>query len=278
MGEAEFTVLRHPLVDGALHEFRSESEAGTRQFFDAVLPGCDTMVDVGAHVGLTTLYVAGRVARVTSLEPSPVSFAFLARNMALNPGLREKVRLLPLGLSDRDEHVTLYAKGFGDSGSSIHERVERAAVLRGYPLATVPLRSASAMLHDIGLTPRTLLKIDIEGAEYRVVPALAGLTAEAKPFLHLSFHPFNLAAGGDTYETALLRLGKSLEIASALAHYASMYFYDKGRWIRIGRPERMDLLRQYLLAPKRQPPLATPQYGFVEAVGFSDIALPALDA
>ena len=96
----------------------------------------------------------------------------VARNMALNPELREKVRLLPLGLSDRDERVTLYAKGFGDSGSSIYERVERAAVLRGYPLATVPLRSAAAMLRDIGLTPRTLLKIDIEGAEYGVVREL----------------------------------------------------------------------------------------------------------
>ena len=278
LGAARFTVLRHPLIEAALAEFRSESEAGTRQFFEAALPLCDRMIDVGGHVGLTALYAANLVGEVHAFEPSPVNAAFLQQNLALNPALRGRVRLHGMGLSDREEEATLYAKGFGDSGSSLFQDVERAAVVQGRPAARVRLRDARAALGEIGVTPRTLLKIDIEGAEYRVVPAIRDLLAAAGPFLHLSFHPFNLVVRGEEYETALLRLARSCDIAAALAPYRYMYFYSQGRWLRIDQPDRMDFLRHYLLAPKPQPPLRSPQYGFVDAAGFSEVPLPALDA
>ena len=271
-----FAVARHGVVEEALRMFCSEFEAGTRQFFDAVLPDCDNMIDVGAHVGLTTLYAAGRVGRVAAFEPSPVNFDFLTRNVALNPELRPRISLFAEGLGDRDERVALYAKAFGDSGSSIFQDVERARVVRGAAVATVPLRHAPTVLSEIGLSARTLIKIDIEGAEYRVVPAIADLLAETRPFLHLSFHPFNLLAGADEYATTLLRLRRSLEIAAALAHYRFMYFYVAGKWVCLESANRMDFLRQYLLRPKPVERVGTPQYGFIDAVAFADENIQAL--
>jgi FkbM family methyltransferase len=278
LGAARFAVLRHPLLDAALAEFRSESEAGTRQFFEAALPLCDRMIDVGGHVGLTALYAANLVGEVDVFEPSPVNAAFLQQNLALNPALSGQVRLHRLGLSDREEEATLYAKGFGDSGSSLFQDVERGSVVQGRPVARIRLRDARAALGELGVTPRTLLKIDIEGAEYRVVPAIRDLLAAAKPFLHLSFHPFNLVVRGEDYETTLLRLARSCDLAAALASYRHMYFHRQGRWLRIDQSDRMDFLLHYLLAPKPQPALRTAQYGFVDAAGFSDVPLPALDA
>jgi FkbM family methyltransferase len=269
-------LLDNPLIAHALAEFRSESEAGTREFFDAVLPRCDAMVDVGAHVGLTALYCAGRVDRVTAFEPSPVNLGFLEANIALNPGLADRIRVQPCGLGARDEEVTLYAKSLGDSGTSIHELVERAQMMRGRPLATAWLQAADPTLRALGVGRRTLVKIDIEGAEYQVVPALAGLLAEAQPFLHLSCHPFNLVVPGDAYRTALARVRGGIALAEALACYPHMYFYRTGRWIRVGVEERMELLERYLLEPKRVPGLASPQYGFIDAIGLSPEALPEL--
>jgi FkbM family methyltransferase len=271
-----FTVLRHGVVEEALGMFCSDFEAGTQRFFDAVLPGCEAMIDVGAHVGLTTLYAAGRVGRVVAFEPSPVNFAVLRRNVALNPELSARISLFAEGLSDRDERVPLYAKAYGDSGSSIFQDVERARVVRGAAVATVALRHAPTVLREIGLSGRALIKIDIEGAEYQVVPAIADLLEETKPFLHLSFHPFNLLAGPDEYATTLLRLRRSLDIASALAHYRFMYFYAGGKWICLERAGRMDFLRQYLLRPKPVARVGTPQYGFIDAVAFTDAQVMGL--
>jgi FkbM family methyltransferase len=275
----DFRVIGHPAVAAALQEFRSDFEAGTLAFFDAALPFCDSFIDVGAYVGLMSLYCADRVGRVCAFEASPGNFSLLSRNIAANPAALGRITLHAHGLGDRDEHVPLFNKGETDSGSSIFQAVERGRVVNGRPEAMVTLRNADPALRAAGISDRTLLKIDIEGAEYRVVPAIAALLAEAKPFLHLSFHPFNLAAGADEYLKAVVRLRCALQVAEALAHYRFMYFHDTGPagWQRIDLQDRSMFLRRYLLQPKPLPRIATPQYGFVDAVGFSDVPLPALD-
>ena len=39
----------------------------------------------------------------------------------------------------------------------------------------------------------------------------------------------------------------------------------------------MIFLREYLLRRKPVPRIGTPQYGFIDAIGFTDVRLPALD-
>jgi len=141
----------------------------------------------------------------------------------------------------------------------------------------VQLRDANTVLREIGVTGHTLLKIDVEGAEYLVVPAIAALLAEVKPFLHLSFHPFNLVAGADDYVNTLTRIRRAMEIGEALAPYRFMYCRAQGRWVRIEWGDRMTYLREYLLRHKVVPRVRSRQYGFIDAIGFTDVKLPALD-
>jgi FkbM family methyltransferase len=252
-----FRTIRHGAVAHALDEFRSPFEAGTLHFFDSVLSFCDRMIDVGAYVGLMSLYAAGRVRQVCAFEASPTNFALLARNVAANPGLRERIRLFGHGLGERDAEVPLYRKAVADSGSSIFRTIERRQVLHTAPEGMVTLRAADAALREAGLDERTLLKIDIEGAEYQVIPAIAGLLAEARPFLHLSFHPFNLVAGPDPYLNSVMRLRCALQVAEAVAPYRYMYFHEADGWQRIGAADRSEFLRHYLLRPKPLPHIAT---------------------
>lgn len=273
-GGRSFRVTDHPLVVAAAREFCSGFEEGTLRFFDAVLPRCTRMVDFGAYIGFTALYAATHVDTVFAFEPSPTNHELLARNVAENPGLASRIRLFRHGLGTRDELVTLYAKGTADSGSSVFRQVERDRMLSARPDAVIPLRDAAVVLHEIGVDRHTLLKIDIEGAEYDVLRAIASLLADHKPWLHVSFHPFNLVAGGDPYQNALLRLRCTLNAAEALASYRYLHLYDDDVWCTIGPAERMDFLRQYLLSAKPVARVATPQYGFINAIAFSDDPLP----
>ncbi len=161
-----------------------------------------------------------------------------------------------------------------DSGSSIFRDIERDGIVSARQDAVVPLRDAAAVLQEIGVDRQTLIKMDIEGAEYLVLPAIAAVLAEQKPWLHVSFHPFNLVSGEDAYRTALLRLRCTIQAAEVLSVYRYMHVYSDGGWCSIGPSERMDFLRHYLLSAKPVPRVATPQYGFVHAVAFSDLALP----
>ena len=270
-----FRITGHPLAQAAAREFSSGFEEGTLRFFDAVLPNCARMVDFGAHFGFTALYAATWGTDVFAFEPSPTNHELLSRNIAENPELAPRIRLYRHGVGDGDSYAPLYAKAAGDSGSSIFRDVERQGVICALQDAIVPLRDAGAVLQEVGLDRQTLLKIDIEGAEYLVLPSIAGLLAERKPWLHVSFHPFNLVAGSDAYRTALLRLRCTMQVAEALASYRFMHVYeDADGWCTIGPGERMDFLRHYLLSAKKVARVASPQYGFVHAIAFSDQALP----
>lgn len=239
----------------AAREFRSGVEAGTLAYFDAVLPLCERFVDFGAHVGFTSLYAATFGTEVFCFEPDPENFALLEANLSANPDLARRITPFRHGVGGHDESRTDL-----HPGTSIH--ADRVVGLGP--------RNAGTVLRSVGVDARTLVRIDIEGAEYEVLPAIAPLLEESRPYLHVSFHSFKLANGGDPYRADLLRLRASLEAAEALACYPYMHLYDAGTWVTIGVRDRMDFLRQYFLKLKSTPRNTTGEYGFVDTVAFSD--------
>ena len=267
-------VVNDPVAVLGCAEFTSGFEAGTISFFDRVLPFCDRMIDFGAFIGFTALLAASHGVEVFAYEPNPMSHDLLVRNVAANPDLAPLMHLFRYGVGPRDGDAILYAKACADSGASLHRTIERGSIIQGLPSASIHLRDASTVLREVGLDRRTLLKIDIEGAEYQVLPAIAALLGEAKPWLHVSFHPFNLIAGDDPYRTELLRLRGMLEAAEALSGYRFLHMFANGVWETLGAEDWTEFLRHHLLRAKPVARIRTPQYGFIDAVAFSDLPLP----
>jgi FkbM family methyltransferase len=269
-----FNIVNDPVVTHGALEFTNGFEEGTISYFDLVLPHCDTMIDFGAYIGFTALHAASRGVAVHAFEPNPAAHDLLVRNVAANPLLAPRMHLFQYGIGPRDEDATLYVKAHADSGASLHRTIERGSLVQGVPTATIRLRAAGAVLREIGVNRRTLLKMDIEGAEYQVLPAIAEQLAERKPWLHISFHPFNLIHGADPYRTELVRLRGMLDIAEALAPYRFLHVFSNRGWQTVQADDRLELLRHYLLRAKQIPRIRTPQYGFVDAVAFSELPLP----
>ena len=269
-----FNIVNDPIAALGAAEFTDGSEEGTIRFFNLVLPRCGRMIDFGAYIGFTALHAASRGVEVHAFEPNPLSHDLLVRNVAANPELAPAMHLHQCGVGARDEQVVLYVKARADSGASIHQTIERSSLISGMPLEKIRLRAAGTVLREVGVDPRTLIKMDIEGAEYQVLPAIAPLLARAKPWLHVSFHPFNLTDGGDAWHTELIRLRAMLDVAEAVSCYRYMHVWSHGAWDTIGPGDRLDFLRQYLMRAKPLPRIRTPQYGFVDAMAFSDQPLP----
>src|SRR5258708_2211331 len=76
-----------------------------------------TFVDVGANVGLYSLFVASRAAnaRILAIEPQPGILDRLRFNLAANPDVR--VDVLPIAVADRDGTVDLFIDR-NDSGGT----------------------------------------------------------------------------------------------------------------------------------------------------------------
>jgi len=185
-----FHIHNHPVVIAGATEFAGGFEEGTLRFFDAALPRCDRMIDCGAYIGFTTLYAASHGVGVTAFEPSAVNFQFLSANVTPTRRWRRESPCTTTASAFVTNLRRCTRKGYADSGSSVFQVVERGRAIAGRFGASVELRAAAEVLLRAGLNARTLLKIDIEGAEYAVLPAIADLLAEHKPWLHVSFHPF----------------------------------------------------------------------------------------
>lgn len=148
--------------------------AERRALIDAIARtgGRFTFIDIGANVGLYSLFVATRAAeaRVLAIEPQPGICDRLAFNVAMNPGANvEIVRCavsdargtLPLAIDRRD---------FGGTRASPDGQI------------AVPARPLLDILDGHGISRIDALKIDIEGMEDRaLVPFLRAAPDDLLP-------------------------------------------------------------------------------------------------
>jgi predicted nicotinamide N-methyase len=107
-------------------------ESGTLTVIDQLVDRGTTFLDLGAWVGPTALYAAGRARRVIAVEADPAALAQLERNLAANPDLAPCIEVVARAIHAREGPVTLGVRRKpGDSMSSTlldsHRYVRRAS-------------------------------------------------------------------------------------------------------------------------------------------------------
>jgi FkbM family methyltransferase len=123
-------------------------------------------VDIGANVGLFSLFVASRagpLARILAFEPEPECGRRLQFNIDANPGI--PVRLFAHALGDRSGSVVLNVDLRDRGGTHVRcqdDRSERPAVV-------VYCRRLLDVLKQEGVRSVDALKIDVEGVEDTVL-------------------------------------------------------------------------------------------------------------
>lgn len=122
-----------------------------------------SFVDIGAHVGIYSLFVAaaaGYSADIIAVEPEPVSLARLRFNVAANP--RAKISIQPIALSDQSGTVALEINRDNRGGTKTRPATDADANV-------VPCMSLRDLL-SIERTERIdALKIDVEGNEDKIL-------------------------------------------------------------------------------------------------------------
>lgn len=108
-------MLHHPETDfgisGSLinshgaYEWKSHRKKIMTSFFDEVREANiknPLVLDVGAHIGATSLWLAALGYRVHAFEPASRNFALMHCSYVINPALHETMWLSNVGLSDRE--------------------------------------------------------------------------------------------------------------------------------------------------------------------------------
>lgn len=147
-----------------------DKEPETLEWMDGFKPG-DIMFDVGANVGLYSLYAALRDSTVVAFEPESQNYALLCRNIYLSD-LGEKVSALNLALTDTNEigHLSLprflAGAALNNFGSSRDWRGN--AYVPEFRQAVLGL-TLDRFIESYPIGFPNHLKIDVDGGEYRVI-------------------------------------------------------------------------------------------------------------
>jgi FkbM family methyltransferase len=155
--------------------------------------GFRTVVDVGANVGQFALLARAAFpgAALHCFEPLPDWFAELERRLGAAPG----VTLHRMALGDRAGTARMTRNPYSPSSSLLEmapRHVQAFPFTGGGEVLSVPLSTLDAAIEDGGVALATplLVKIDVQGAEDRVIAGGRGtLGRAAVVIVETSFEP-----------------------------------------------------------------------------------------
>ena len=148
-------------------------EPETLDWIDRSVRAGDTVFDVGANIGVYTLYAAHRqpTARVVAFEPEYANLHLLRDNLVAN-GLAERVTVYAVALSNRCGLSRLHLQSLAP-GSALHtearEPLERT--LAGRPVIWregICAITLDEFCKETGIRP-DVVKIDVDGSERHVL-------------------------------------------------------------------------------------------------------------
>lgn len=167
--------------------FEKDYEQENLSFLRTVIRSGDTILDVGAHLGLMSLScskLAGQGGKVYSFEPSPTTFSQLKKMLSLNRGgAPVDARQMAVGLQNGP--ISFYESD--DEGSNSNSLVQKHDLKR--KPVTVPCISIDQFTEENCPEQLHVIKIDAEGVELDVLKGAEQTLRKHRPFLVLAIHP-----------------------------------------------------------------------------------------
>jgi FkbM family methyltransferase len=175
------TTIAHHWVPGRtvhLHRFRHKGywfygrarEEKIMRAFAALIAKGDTVIELGAHIGYISVYLAslvGRDGRVFVFEPSPDNLPYTKRNIAGDPA----ITLIEEAASDTAGTATFFVERLTGQNSTLVENYsvfsenrERAFSDESYQAIEVKTTTIDRFVSENDVRPN-FMKIDVEGAE-----------------------------------------------------------------------------------------------------------------
>ena len=156
-------------VDGsvAAEVVAGEIGHGAYDFADIPLRAGDVVIDVGAHIGVVSVYLAKAFPGISVLayEPMPQVFQLLVENLARNRVHNVTAYNLAVTGDGRDIEMVAHLPsntGGGTTYAASHD-------LPGHERVTVHSTTLDGIIGEHEVSSCPLLKIDVEGAEYEVL-------------------------------------------------------------------------------------------------------------
>ena len=173
------------LVDNCIY-FYTEQKALDR--FISHFKPTDTIIDVGANIGYTTLLFskATPAGKVFSIEPSKELFNTVTEHLCLNK--IKNVIGLNIGLGEKAMSALLYKVSENNSGMNrVFEHTETS-----FNSESIIIKTLDDVVKEQKIEKVDAIKIDVEGYEYKILKGAYNTLRSYKPVLLIEIDNFNL--------------------------------------------------------------------------------------
>jgi len=142
----------------------------------------DVVIDIGAHIGLFTLYASQfcNEGTIYSFEPVKENYELLVENVKSNN--LKQVRIFNLAVSNSNESIKLYIND-DKSGHSMFSQSSQSIMVDSISLQKI--------FDDNNIEHCNFLKLDCEGAEYEIIKNLPSEYFEKIDKIVIEYHMAN---------------------------------------------------------------------------------------
>lgn len=131
--------------------------------FDPMIESDDIIIDVGAHIGIFSMYVSQfcSTGKIFCYEPSKENFELLCQNIELNN--KKNIFQKNCVVSSSDKEVSFYINS-DKTANSLYESTSDSVKIQSQTLQQI--------FDSNNLKKCDYLKLDCEGAEYEIIDSL----------------------------------------------------------------------------------------------------------
>lgn len=146
------------------------------------LPKDSTIIDIGAHIGIFSIFISKNVNQVFSFEPIPENYSLFKKNIQLNM-LEGKIHAFNLAISDIRGKINISLSPINTAGHSEYEDNKNHITVNAITLKDV--------FNNNNIKKCDLLKIDTEGAEYKILYSLTSDYFKIIKIIVFEYHNIN---------------------------------------------------------------------------------------
>jgi len=157
------------------------------ELYETLIGPDDTVLDVGANIGLTAILFSRIAKKVVCFEPSPSTFDYLQRN--LQKAQADNVRLFNIGLGRRKEETTITFSKNNRSGGFVSDMFN---IEQDHVTERIIIDTLDNVLAANNIAKVDFIKIDVEGFEYEVIQGATNTLKSSNPVIVLEMNHFCL--------------------------------------------------------------------------------------
>jgi len=175
--------------DDYLDHVEGEFEPEMVSLFKSLIQPTDTVLDIGANIGCTSLLFGDLARKVYSFEPSPTTHRWLVQNVQM--AKLNNVEPINLGLGKDAGTFELTFAPNNRSGGFVSNLTNAS---EGHQVEQITIAKGDDFIREHQIAKVDFIKIDVEGFEQSVIEGLAETIAREQPIVALELNHWCLNA------------------------------------------------------------------------------------